>query len=100
MASPIEHDLPLVLIEWLDANTGNEPVDADNVGSLHKPWVIHSLGWVLQDDEIGITIVTEYYDSTYRGRTFIPRGMVQSLTPFTLSRPRKKHSPEEKVGPS
>jgi hypothetical protein len=90
MASSIEHDLPLVLVEWLDASTDNEPITTESVDGVHRPMVMHTLGWLLKADDIGVTVVNEYYDSTYRGRTFIPAGMIVSVIPYTLSRPRKK----------
>lgn len=84
-------DLPLVLVEWLDANTDNEEINEENVHTFHKPWVIHTLGWLLKEDEVGVTICNEYYKDYYRGRTFIPRGMVVSMVPFRLAKyPKKK----------
>jgi hypothetical protein len=82
-------DLQLVLVEWLDANTDNEGVTEDTVMLHHKPWIIHTLGWLLYEDESGITLVTEYYDNYYRGRSFIPKGMIKTITPYKLSQPRK-----------
>lgn len=90
MAELTKVDLPLVLVEWDDAHTGEEAIDRDTVTSYHKPTIISTLGWVLIDDEVGITLVNEYYDSSYRGRTFIPRGMVRSVTPYKLSKPRPR----------
>ena len=79
----------LVLVEWLDANTGSEDaVDEDTVDSYHKPTSVHTLGWVLRDNEKGMTLVTEYYDSTYRGRTFIPRICIKAVTEYKLTKPR------------
>lgn len=94
MASP---KLPLVLCIWNDANTGTDDVvTAENLESFHKPTVVHTLGWLLRDDEKGVTLVNEYYDATYRGRTFIYRPMIISVTPFKLSKPRqpKKQKPD------
>lgn len=85
----------LVLIEWSDAWA-----DTDNFSSAHgiiqshAPMIVQTLGWVIQDDEVGISVVnelsTEDGKSIFRGRTFIPRAMVQKVTEFTLSKPRKK----------
>lgn len=81
--------LPLVLVTWNDANTGNEDVvTPENVEAYHKPTVVYTLGWLLRDDVKGVTIVNEYYDEFYRGRTFIYRPMIISVTPFNLSKPR------------
>lgn len=91
--------MQLVLIKWDDAWA-----DTDNFSTLHgmqqthKPMVIQSLGWLLQDDEVGISICNERSTDeegheTYRGRTFIPRGMIRSVTPFNLSKPRVRRPP-------
>lgn len=84
-------DLPLVLVEWNDAwGKGEEPVTLSDVAATHQPTVIHTLGWVLLEDEDGISLANEYYLDTYRGRTFIPRVLVRSVTPFSLTKPRKR----------
>jgi hypothetical protein len=97
MASSTEVNLPLVIVEWNDAWVRADiPVTLDDVASSHKPEVIITLGWVLRDDDAGISLANEYYDSTYRGRTFIPRGMIKAVTPYKLSKPRKmKAGPNE-----
>jgi hypothetical protein len=82
--------LPLVMVVWDDANTGEDSIDKDTVAGYHRPTVVHTLGWVMRDDDIGITLVNEFYEESYRGRTFIPRGMIKSVTPYNLSRPRAK----------
>ncbi len=83
--------LPLVLVTWNDANTGNEDVvTPENVEAYHKPTIVYTLGWLLRDDAKGITLVNEYYDEFYRGRTFIYRPMIISVTQFNLSKPRAK----------
>lgn len=86
-------DLPLVLVAWNDANTDNDPVTIESVRAVHKPMVVHTLGWLLYEDEDGLTVVNEWYFDSYRGRTFIPRGMLISVTPYKLSRPRTKKPP-------
>lgn len=87
--------LPLVLVEWDDAWVrADEPITMADVGSTHQPMVIHTLGWLLRDDDKGISLANEYYDETYRGRTFIPRAMVRKMTTFALTRPRAKREPK------
>lgn len=84
-------DLPLVIVEWDDAHTHAElPISVETVGDTHRPTVIHTIGWVLKEDEVGISLVNEFYDATYRGLTFVPAGMVRSVTRYTLTKPRKK----------
>ena len=82
--------LPLVLCIWEDANVGgDDAVSLDNVESFHKPTIVHTLGWLLKQDDRGVTIVNEYYDSTFRGRTFVPAKMLLSVTTYNLAKPRK-----------
>ena len=68
-----------------------EPVTLADVAHSHKPKAITTIGWLLRQDEVGVSIANEYYDedSTYRGRTFIMASMVQSVTEYQLSKPRK-----------
>ena len=85
-----EHNFPLVLVEWKDANVGgDDQVTLDNIDQFHKPTIIHTLGWLIKQDDEGITVCNEYFDDTYRGRTFIPAGMIITATPFKLTKPRK-----------
>lgn len=91
--------LPLVVIEWDDHNTGDAPVDATTVDSYHKPEVITTIGWVLKEDATGYTLVNEYYDDTYRGRTFIDKRMVRKVTPYRLTRPHTKRIATDKSEP-
>lgn len=83
--------LPLVVVEWWDHNTdGDVPIDLETVDSYHKPTLITTIGWVLKEDDFGVTLVTEYYDSTYRGRTFIDKRMIKfPINHYKLTRHRK-----------
>ena len=83
-------DLPLVIVEWNDAVNWDSPVSLSDVTGCHRPEVVQTLGWVLKDDEVGISLATEYYDESYRGRSFIPRAMIITVTRFALTKPRKK----------
>ena len=66
--------LPLVIVEWADAKVdGDLPISVETAWETHKPMIIHTIGWVLREDEAGVSVANEYYDDTYRGRTFIPR---------------------------
>lgn len=92
------HSYPLALVTWSDANTGSEDVvDSENLSLFHKPTVVKTLGWVLLDDTDGITLVNEYYDSYFRGRTFIPRAMIIEVNHFNLSKKRAKPNPRPVV---
>lgn len=95
----MEANLPLVMVAWNDANFDHDTaVTLETVGDLHKPTVVTTLGWVLRHDTVGITLVNEFFDSTYRGRTFIHAPMIISVTPFNLVKPRKRQAPPAASG--
>ena len=81
--------IPLVIVEWLDAWTNELGVTIEDVGASHKPMRVQTIGWLLKDDEIGVQLANEFYDDSYRGRTFIPRAMVRSVTHHVLAKPRR-----------
>ena len=82
--------LPLVIVEWDDAWTDEQTVTLEDVRASHKPMVVTTIGWLLLEDEVGVSLANEFYGGTYRGRTFILRSMVKSVTPYVLTKPRKK----------
>lgn len=91
----------LAVVVWDDAwSAGIEVLTVREVQERHKPSVMQTLGWVLVDDEQGISIANERCadkgEECYRGHTMIPRSLIKSVTPFKLSVPRKVH---EKVRP-
>jgi hypothetical protein len=86
--------LPLVVVEWDDAWQSETPATLAHF--VHKPERITTIGWLMKNDEIGVQLANEFYDETYRGRTFIPRAMVVKVTAFRLSKQRvKKEKPSE-----
>lgn len=83
------HPLLSVVI-WDDAwSSGIEILTLKEVEEKHHPSIMQTLGWVLQDDDRGISIANERCmdkgDECYRGHTFIPRSLIKSVTPFKLS---------------
>lgn len=91
-------DLPLVIVEWNDAwGKAEESVTLADVAATHHPTVIYTLGWVLFEDDKGISLANEHYLDIYRGRSFIPRELIRSVTPFTLTKPRKKKDEHDGV---
>jgi len=99
-------ELPFVMVVWNDANVGgDDAVSLDTVHIYHEATVVHTIGWVLKENEKGISIVTEYYDDTFRGRTFIPRPMIKDVIPFTISKKRDRRArhprpdPDARVSP-
>jgi hypothetical protein len=91
---------PLVIVVWDDAYGGaHTPTAEHELAAGHHPLVVQTIGWLLLDNEEGVSLFNERYDdegtTLWRGRSFIPRGMVRSVTPFNLTRPRrKKESPD------
>ena len=93
-------ELPLVFVTWNDANVGGDDiVTPENIDAYHKPTVVRTLGWLFKEDEIGVTIVNEYYDNTYRGRTFIYRPMIISIDRYRLAKTRTPKVKESKHEP-
>jgi hypothetical protein len=86
---------PLVIVVWDDAYGGaHTPTMEQEIEAGHKPLVVQTIGWCLRNDEAGVSLFNERYDdegsTLWRGRSFIPRGMIRSVTPFNLSKVRKK----------
>lgn len=83
---------------WADAHDTVAPTDLDE---KHKPTVMKTVGWILRDDEAGISLFNERCldagDTSYRSRTFIPRMMVISVEPVV--KPRKPRKPKRKDQP-
>jgi hypothetical protein len=96
MNRPQLDKLPLVLVEWHDAWTNELGVTVEDVGASHKAMTVHTLGWLLKDNEAGVSLANEYFDDQYRGRTFIPRAMVVNVTQMRLSK-KTERKPKEKT---
>jgi len=89
----------LVLVTWDDAWTDTDGfATLHGVQQTHQPMAIQTIGWLLQDDTTGISLANEQSAEdghpTYRGRTFIPRAMVRTVQPFTMTKPRKPKTVE------
>jgi hypothetical protein len=86
--------VPLVFVEWDDAwGDKEDEVTLESVASSHKPTKVLTVGWLVYEDEAGISIFNETYEGKYRGRTFIPRGMNPKVIPVKKSR-KKKEAPQ------
>ncbi len=84
--------LPFVMVEWFDAVDWESPVALSEVASRHRPEEVVSIGWLLKEDEIGVTLACEYYDETYRRTEFIPRINIIRVNHFRLTKPPKPRS--------
>lgn len=82
-----------VFVEWKDA-WGDSSDDArhDTVAAKHQPEIMETPGWLLYEDETGVSLFHERSksDGSYRGRTFIPRVLIVSVTEVRLVKPRRK----------
>lgn len=80
----------LVAVTWNDAHGSATSAYAEHE-IPHAPIVIVTYGLLLRDDEAGVTIANEVCDdSTYRGVTFVPRGMIVKVTPVKRERKAKQ----------
>ena len=91
----------IVKIVWKDAwADATEPVNLEEAHMKHAPMIMTTLGWLLYEDSIGVSVANEqYWDDggleTYRGRTFIPREMIQEIVPMVKPRKSRKPPPTE-----
>lgn len=84
----------LVKVVWLDAH-GSAAIAYELHEIPHKAIEVASYGLLLRQDDIGVSIASERCgDSTYRGYTFMPAGMIVKVEP--VKRTRKKKVPLEK----
>lgn len=85
----------LVLVVWDDAHAdASEALSLDDVAVKHRAATFQTVGWLLRNDELGVSVANERCldqgDEVYRGRTFVPKSLVRSITPVV--KPRKKRS--------
>jgi hypothetical protein len=85
---------PFVSVVWDDAwADATDSVGERDHDSKHKATVMETRGWLVRDDELGVSIFNERClddgDGSYRSRTFIPRAMIKSVTHWKLVKPRK-----------
>lgn len=85
--------LPFVSILWDDAwGDMTTAVSLENVHESHKPERILTRGWLLREDDVGISLANEICaDGTYRGRSFILKGMVVDVVHHSVSRKKVKN---------
>lgn len=84
---------PFVVVAWRDAHANAISWFSEHE-IPHAALEVQSVGWLLREDEAGITVAAEYCgDATWRGVSFVPRGMVVSVSPVV--KPRKAHKVAE-----
>lgn len=82
-----------VTCKWADSwADGVEDVTIENAKDKHRPILMETRGYLLVDNEDGISLFHERCreDGTFRGRTFILRGNIVSVEDFPAKRKRKK----------
>lgn len=97
--------MQVVIVKWLDAWQDQENfTTAHGIKATHEPMPVETMGRLIQEDEVGISVANERSTQdghdVFRGRTFIPRAMVQSVETFNLVRPRKPKPPPETQQPT
>lgn len=87
----------ITIVTWDDAWQDQENfATAHGIKSTHSPMLVKTKGDIVQDDELGISLVCESSEQdgqpVYRGRTFIPRAMIRSVDTYILTKPKAKRS--------
>lgn len=89
--------LKFALVIWGDAHQTLDQKTMDEVRARHHPDPIHTQGYILIDDENGISVAGELMPATngdteesYRHLTFIPRGWVIEVQEIKRVIKRKK----------
>lgn len=85
-------------LHWDDAHSppATEAVHADKLDEVHCSLPIITRGWVLRDDDIGVTMGGEWVGGNeYRNVTFVPRSLVRKLV--TNQRKKKLPAPPSDV---
>jgi hypothetical protein len=91
-----------VICRWLDAwCDGVDDVTIEKVIEKHRPLEMETRGWLLLEDDVGVSLFYERSAdlASYRGRTFIPRGMVKSIEDFPPKRKKRQSKPINSEGP-
>ena len=94
--------MQLVELVWTDAWADVDGFASEHgISITHKPMIIKTIGWLIQDDDVGVSIANECNTTTdghtFRGRTFVPRKMVQSMTLYNLTKTRKSRKPKKEL---
>lgn len=90
-----------VSVHWKDAWQDQENFStAHGIRATHEPMPVETIGWLIVDDDVGISVANERSTQdgvdVFRGRTLVPRAMVVSVTPFNLTKTRKRKEPSPK----
>lgn len=98
-------EYPLVRVSWLDAHSGANYLTEYSADDIpHGPAHAYTVGYMIRNDEKGITVMGEFFpdDAQFRGRTFIPAGMVLGVDKLRIAskpKPRANAAPSASVEP-
>lgn len=53
--------LPIVEVKWLDAHGGSYQEWHDTTELQQKPEIIHTVGFLWKDNEVGVTVLLSHY---------------------------------------
>lgn len=85
---------------WADAV---ESVTLKDAADKHRPMMMETYGWLLYEDSEGISIAAERCldkgDESYRGRSFILKVLIKTITPVQLTKPRQRRAKKTPVNP-
>lgn len=91
-------ELPFVCVEWEDPWADpTEVISAADAHVKHKPAIYETYGFLLYENDKGVSLTNEECmdDQDFRGRNFIHRSLIRSVTRYNLSRPRKPRTPTQ-----
>lgn len=93
---------PFVGIVWQDAHCISGASEMAEHEIPHSPALYTVYGFVLRNDEIGVTLATEVSEqNTYRSINFIPAGMIVEIVPLKVGvmKPKKAKAILEQLEP-
>lgn len=88
--------MKFVTVTWLDAwAEGVDDTTPELAHQRHKPLEMETRGWLLVDDDVGVSLFYErcLEPLAYRGRTFIPRAMIKKVEEYPSKRTRVRKKP-------
>lgn len=79
--------LTYAAVLWHDAHgalSKDETFTVDDLPRLHGTMEVLTCGWIVQEDEKGVTLASEWYvgQAEFRGRTFIPASGIAEIHRF------------------
>lgn len=79
------------IITWDDASVNTGPVSPEEAAKMQGIRT-HTVGWVLGENQHGVTLCTDTYDCDKSGHTpmFIPLGMIVKRVKLAQPKSRKK----------